>query len=202
MGNSTDKINMYDMGIRPYKAEELLMHGIFVSNLAYRISREMGMNDEFCEKIAMAGVLHDIGKLRIYRYIYGENNEDQMEIEKNRYIRMHSQIGYDILSTKDFDKDILEAILYHHENYDGSGYPSNLSGEDIPISARILRVCDVFAALTSDIPYRDAFDEETAIELMIDEVKNFDMKIFLTFLSVIHSVTMNELMGEKKGKEE
>ena len=75
MGNSTDKINMYDMGIRPYKAEELLMHGIFVSNLAYRISREMGMNDEFCEKIAMAGVFHDIGKLRIYRYIYGENNE-------------------------------------------------------------------------------------------------------------------------------
>ena len=78
----------------------------------------------------------------------------------------------------------------------------HLSGEDIPISARILRVCDVFAALTSDRPYRDAFDEETAIELMIDEVKNFDMKIFLTFLSVIHSVTMNELMGEKKGKEE
>lgn len=65
----------------------------------------------------------------------------------------------------------IESILYHHENYDGSGYPSNKAGDDIPIGARILRVCDVYAALISDRPYRRGFDISSVMELMIDEVK-------------------------------
>ena len=81
---------------------------------------------------------------------------------------------------------VLKSILYHHENYDGSGYPSNKSGEEIPIGARILRVCDVFAALRSDRPDRKAFDMETVMELMIEEVKNFDMQVFLAFQRVVH----------------
>ena len=76
--------------------------------------------------------------------------------------------------------------MYHHENYDGTGYPENLAGEEIPIGGRILRVCDVFAALSSDRPYRTAFDVATVVELMIDEIKNFDMEVFLTFQRVIH----------------
>jgi HD-GYP domain-containing protein (c-di-GMP phosphodiesterase class II) len=113
-----------------------------------------------------------------------------------KHIRMHSQLGYDILKQEGFSDDILEAVLYHHENYDGSGYPGNLSGDDIPLSARILRVCDVFAALISDRSYRKAFDIDTAIELMIDEVKNFDMNIFLTFMKIIHSVDINKITGK------
>ena len=83
---------------------------------------------------------------------------------------------------------MLESILYHHENYDGTGYPSNLSGKEIPLGARILRVCDVYAALSSDRPYRRAFDITTVIDLMIDEIKNFDMEVFLAFQRVIHEV--------------
>ena len=83
---------------------------------------------------------------------------------------------------------MLESILYHHENYDGTGYPSNLSGKEIPLGARILRVCDVYAALSSDRPYRKAFDITTVIDLMIDEIKNFDMEVFLAFQRVIHEV--------------
>ena len=81
---------------------------------------------------------------------------------------------------------ILESIYYHHENYDGSGYPKNLSGEEIPLGARILRICDVYAALTSKRSYRDAFSPEVAMEMLIDEVKNFDMKIFLAFQRTMH----------------
>ncbi|MGX8728838.1 MAG: HD-GYP domain-containing protein, partial [Lachnospiraceae bacterium] len=83
---------------------------------------------------------------------------------------------------------ICEAVLYHHENFDGSGYPENLSGEEIPLGARIIRVCDVFAALTSDRPYRKHFSIEDALQLMIDEITNFDMKIFLAFNRVAHRV--------------
>ena len=97
----------------------------------------------------------------------------------------------DILKKKDFSDFVIESILYHHENYDGSGYPDNLQGESIPLGARILRVCDVFIALTSDRPYRKAFDTETAVTLMIDEVKNFDIKVFLAFLKVVHEIDLN-----------
>ncbi len=94
----------------------------------------------------------------------------------------------------------MESILYHHENYDGSGYPENLSGENIPMGARILRVCDVFAALISDRSYRRAFDRETAVELMIDEVKNFDMEIFLAFMRIIHDVNLDVILGKEERK--
>ena len=92
----------------------------------------------------------------------------------------------------DYSDFVVESILYHHENYDGSGYPENLAGDQIPLGARILRVCDVYAALTSDRPYRKAFDPETAVELMIDEVKNFDMKVFLAFQRTIHEEELQE----------
>ena len=179
-----------------YQMEELIMHGVCVSNLAYLIAEELGCDKAFCETMAMTGVVHDIGKVKVYNYLYGDEDKDTLTVEKLHYIRMHSQLGYDILKQEEFEEDILQAVLYHHENYDGSGYPENLSGEDIPLSARILRVCDVSAALISDRTYRKAFDVETAIELMIDEVKNFDMQIFLAFMRVIHNVDINKITGK------
>ncbi len=161
-------------------------HGICVSNLAYYISRELKLEEALCHELAIAGMLHDIGKIKLGSYLYGRH-KDTLHIEEMKYVRAHSTIGYEILKNKNYSDFILESILYHHENYDGSGYPKNLEGEDIPLGARILRVCDVYAALTSNRPYRSAFDNETAIELMIDEVKNFDMKIFLAFQKVINN---------------
>ena len=112
-------------------------------------------------------------------------------------MRMHPRLGYEILIRYDFSDFIIESILYHHENYDGSGYPENLAGDSIPIGGRILRVCDVYAALTSERPYRQAFDQDTALELMIDEVKNFDMKVFLAFQRVIHEEDFLEKWAEQ-----
>ena len=151
---------------------EEINHGVRVSNLAYRVAKRLGCYENICKELAVAGMLHDIGKLKVASYLYGRT-EDTLGVEEMRYVRMHSRLGYEILMREDYSDFIIESVLYHHENYDGSGYPENLEAEDIPIGARILRVCDVYAALTSDRPYRKAFDEETAVELMIDEVKNF-----------------------------
>ncbi|SCP97136.1 HD-GYP domain-containing protein [Anaerobium acetethylicum] len=165
-------------------------HGICVSNLAFSMGRELGLSHEKCHELAVAGILHDIGKMKLSRYLHGRN-EDTLGIEEMKYIRMHSQLSYDILKKHDYSEFILESILYHHENYDGTGYPNNLLGEKIPFGARIMRICDVFSALTSDRAYRQAFDKDTAVELMIDEVKNFDMRIFLTFLKVVNDENFN-----------
>ena len=162
-----------------------LNHGMRVSNLAYAVAKELGLDESQCYELAIAGILHDIGKLKLTGYINGQER-DPLVIEELKYVRMHSTLGYEELKGQGYSDFVLESILYHHENYDGSGYPSNKAGEDIPIGARILRVCDVFAALSSDRPYRKAFDIDTVMELMIEEVKNFDMEVFLAFQRVVH----------------
>ena len=149
-----------------------LKHGVVVSNLAYDVAKELGLGKEECYQLAIAGMLHDIGKLKLEGYINGQE-QNPMVIEELKYVRMHSTLGYEILKDQGYSDYVLESILYHHENFDGSGYPSNRSGKDIPMGARILRVCDVYAALSMD-------------RLMIDEIKNFDMQVFLAFQRVIH----------------
>ena len=176
---TTDRILEFDLSVE-------LSHGIVVSNLAYAVAAELGLDENICYQMAIAGMLHDIGKLKLTGYINGQE-QDPLLFEELKYVRMHSTLGYEELKGQGYSDFVLESILYHHENYDGSGYPSNLAGNEIPIGARILRVCDVFAALSSDRPYRSAFEVDTVMELMIDEVKNFDMEIFLAFQRVIHN---------------
>lgn len=173
--------------------EEAIDHGILVSKLAVLLSKNLGMNHEFCYGMAQAGLLHDIGKLRLGRYLYGRN-KDSLVVEEMKYVRMHPSLGYSILIEHEYNDDIAKAVLHHHENYDGSGYPENIKGDRIPLGARILRICDVFAALISERRYRSAFDVDSAIELMIDEVKNFDMEIFLILLQTVHSDQINEIL--------
>ncbi len=176
---STDRILDFDLSAE-------LNHGVVVSNLAYAVAVEMGLDEEFCYQMAIAGMLHDIGKLKLTGYINGQER-DPLLIEELKYVRMHSSLGYEELKDQGYSELVLQSVLYHHENYDGSGYPSNLRGDSIPLGARILRVCDVYAALSSDRPYRRAFDVSTVIELMIDEIKNFDMEVFLAFQRVVHN---------------
>lgn len=173
-----------------------ISHGICVSNLAYHVSRELQLSESFCYEMAVAGMLHDIGKLELVKYVY--NQEDTLTVEEIKYVRAHSTAGYALLKESEFSETVRQSILYHHENYDGSGYPSNLKGEEIPLGARILRVCDVFAALISDRPYREAFDAELAVRLMIDEIKNFDIQIFLAFLRVVHDDKLKGLLRNNK----
>lgn len=187
--------------INEYLSEDLsagLLHAMCVSDLAAKLARELGLTEDQIQEIALAGMVHDIGKLKISRYIYGRQ-EDTMRIEETQYIRRHAQLGEQILRKQGFSDNICNMVLYHHENYDGSGYPFNLRGEEIPLGARILRVCDVFAALIADRPYRKAFDINTAIRLLIDEVKNFDMRVFLAFQSVVHTQSTLEELEEIEG---
>ncbi len=164
-----------------------IRHGMAVSRMAYYVSKALGMDEDFCYQMAIAGVVHDIGKLRLTGYIYGKEGQNPLAIEELKYVRMHSTLGYESLKEQGgYSRVVLESVHYHHENFDGTGYPDNLSGEDIPLGARILRVCDVYCALRTDRPYRRAFDQQTTMELMIEEVKNFDMRVFIAFQRVVH----------------
>lgn len=170
-----------------YNLTEELEHGLYVSCLAREVAKEMHLDASVIHELQLAGLLHDIGKLRLTNYLYGnETIGSPLVIEELKYVRMHPMLSYEILKERGYSSFILETVRYHHEDYDGTGFPSNLSGEEIPLGARIIRVCDVFAALTTDRPYRTRFEVNEAISLMIDEIKHFDMRVFLAFDRVVH----------------
>lgn len=168
-------------------------HALEVSNMAVLISKELGKDEKFCDDIAVAGVLHDIGKLRVNRYVYSDESDDTLVVEQMKYVRMHSAYSRDILRDENYPENIIEAVYHHHENYDGSGYPDGLKGTDIPEMSRILRTCDVFSALITNRSYRKAFDKKTAMAIMIDEVEDYDMEVFLAFQRVFHDDKFPEI---------
>lgn len=174
-----------------------ISHGILVGNLTYQLALKLGVPESGAYEYKIAGLVHDVGKLKLAEYLYGRN-ADALSIEEVKYMRMHSKISHDFLMQFDFSKTVLETVLRHHECYDGSGYPDNLAGEEIPYGARILRVADEFAALISDRPYRRAFDIDTAVDIMIEEIKNLDMRVFIAFQQLIHEPETLELIENSK----
>ncbi|MCI6866710.1 MAG: HD domain-containing protein [Lachnospiraceae bacterium] len=178
--------------IRPSVIKELA-HGMTVSNLAYLVGKQMNFSEEDCHDLALAGFLHDIGKLELVKYVRDHEGET-LVIEEMKYVRRHPRLGAEILEKKGYSQKIVDMVKFHHENCDGSGYPMNLSREDIPIGSRIIRVCDVFAALTNDRPYRKAFDIQTAMKLMIEESKDYDVQVFLAFMNVVHHEDVKKIV--------
>ncbi len=150
MGHSTDInenehlqyiFNDYKSGIE---------HGILVANLTYELAKRLKLDERECYELKIAGMMHDIGKLKLSEYLYGRNS-GELSVEEMKYMRMHSKISFDVLKNYDYSDNIMKVVLYHHECFDGSGYPDNLKGTDIPLGARILKVTDEFAALISDL---------------------------------------------------
>ena len=133
-----------------------------VTQLAYAISEEMGLDKEIVAGIRVAGSLHDIGKM----YIPGEiltKPGKLTEIELDM-IRTHPEAGYSIVKTIEFPWPVALIVLQHHERMDGSGYPAGLSAKDILLEAKILGVADVVEAMASHRPYRPALGIDKALE--------------------------------------
>jgi len=133
-----------------------------VTGLASAIAKEMGLSEEQVHGIGLAGIVHDIGKIYVPAEILSKPDR-LSEIEFN-LIKMHSQVGYDILKDIEFPWPIAQIVLQHHERMDGSGYPSGLSKEAILLEARIITVADVVEAMASHRPYRAAIGLDGALE--------------------------------------
>lgn len=164
-------------------------HSENVMNIAEEIAREMGIDEKGIGIIRDAGLLHDIGKIGIPGYILNKPGPLTYE-EFNGIMKTHSTLGANIVKEVPFLYDLHKLILYHHEHYDGGGYPEKLKGEQIPLGARILHVADAFEAMTSNRPYRSSLGKKEAIKRLIDNSgKQFDPSVIKAFL----------LIAEKKG---
>ena len=111
-------------------------------------------------------LLHDIGKIGVPMEIL--NKPGKLTDEEWKIMRSHVEKGYDIANSNVELKQIAEKIRHHHERWDGKGYPDGLTGEEIPISAQVVSIVDVYDALTSERCYKKAFDHDTAIQMILD----------------------------------
>jgi diguanylate cyclase (GGDEF)-like protein/putative nucleotidyltransferase with HDIG domain len=134
---------------------------------ATSIARGLGMSDTEIQGVKTAALLHDIGKLAVPEHILSKPGPlTQEEFQK---IRVHPQVGAEIISAVPFPYPVAPLILSHHERWDGKGYPQGLKAEEIPLGARILSVVDYYDALTSDRPYHKAMTPEAALALLQQE---------------------------------
>lgn len=137
--------------------------------------------------VKIAGLIHDIGKIGINENIL--NKPTILTEAEFIMIKHHTVLGEKLIKPLALGSLWCEAILYHHENFDGSGYPYGLKGEQIPLIARIIRIADVFDALTSQRPYREALKLEKAFEIMKKNHNHFDPEIFEFFLKNLNRLT-------------
>lgn len=163
---------------------DIIQHNINVSKLAEAFALHIQLSEEECQMIAVAGVFLDLGKIAMDYKVFMK--KDKLTDNEYEYIKQHSSKSTEILIQSHLiSRRILACIIHHHENYNGTGYPSKVSGEAIPIGARILKICDVYYALTEMRPYRKDYCHEEAIKIMEREKENFDPDLLDKFIKYV-----------------
>lgn len=173
-----------------YRDNETSNHVKRVSLFSEVLAKRAGFTDEQAELILLATPMHDVGKIGIADNILLKPGK----LTKQEYIVMktHVDIGGEILAGAKSELLILayEIAMTHHEKFDGTGYPNGLKGEEIPLPGRIVAITDVFDALTSDRPYKDAWPIERALDLLIAEKnKHFDPKLVDHFIDAMPDIS-------------
>ncbi|MDD5622120.1 MAG: HD-GYP domain-containing protein [Actinomycetota bacterium] len=166
-------------------------HSVRVAEYAEKIARKLRLNEFDVDILINIANLHDIGKVQIDLSILNKpgkyDDADWMEMKK------HPEVGYEIVKEIVFLKNSANAILYHHEKIDGSGYPSGIEGDKIPLFAKILTVADAYDAMTSNRPYKTALTQKKAIkELERCSGKDFDKKISKIMIDIIKEENPSE----------
>ncbi len=168
------------------KSEWTKGHSDRVMDIAMSIGKEMGLETDDMEDLRFSAILHDIGKIGTYEHIL--DKPGNLTEDEQRIMQQHPAKGAEILKSIRQFKNIVPAVLHHHERFDGKGYPDGLKGKEVPLFARIIHVADSFDAMVSERPYRKGLRRELAME----EIRKFsgtqfDPEIGEVFLKIIDS---------------
>lgn len=162
-------------------------HSERVTKYAVQIAKELGLEEAELERIRLAGLLHDVGKIGTYDILL--DKPERLTDKEFALVKKHPEKGVEILQPIKQLNGVIPAILHHHERYDGKGYPEGLKEEEIPLCARILCVADSFDSMTADRPYRPAPGKEYAIsEFKRCSGTQFDPKVVEAFLKVLDRI--------------
>ena len=139
-------------------------HSARVADIAASIAAEMQADDELVERVRTAGRLHDIGKIGTREEVL--NKQGPLTDEEYEHVKLHVEVGSQILSPLAHLRDVIKFVRSHHERWDGQGYPDGLAGEEIPVGARIIGAVEIYDALTTSRPYQEKMPPTTAVERM------------------------------------
>ena len=188
--SNTSLVQAYDATIEGWakaldlKDHETEGHSRRVTELTVRLAVEMGMSGNDLVHVRRGALLHDIGKMGVPDTILLK--EGKLSDEEWHTMRSHTTHGFELLSSISFLHKAIDIPYCHHEKWDGSGYPRGLSGERIPLAARIFAVVDVYDALTSDRPYRPAWTREDAMTHIGEQAgKHFDPDVVAAFMKLM-----------------
>lgn len=159
-------------------------HSQRVARYSAALGRHVGFDDHQVERLELAAILHDIGKIGVPEVIL--NKEGRLTSAEMSVMRSHPEKGAAILASIRAMRDIVPGVLHHHERYDGLGYPDGLKGESIPLTARIILIADTFDAMTSTRPYRDGLPVRVALEeLRRCSDTQFDGRLVEAFVALV-----------------
>jgi len=174
-----------------------LGHSTRVAKISVEFGRELGLGPVELEELEIACLFHDVGKIRIPDSIL--QKKGKLDTPEQREMMRHPEYGAEILAKAPSLLKYIPAVKYHHEWFDGTGYPDGLAGDKIPKSATIISLADVYDAMTSDRPYRDAFSEKEAQdEIVALGGKQFDPEITARFICLLKKRTADEIHRPRK----
>ena len=161
-------------------------HSKRVAEYSREVAGRMGMSEDDCQAVYFAGLLHDIGKIGIPNSIL--DKQQKLTDEEYDVIKRHCSLGSEILKSMSAVPELAQVARWHHESYDGSGYPDGLKGEEIPIFARIISVCDTYDAMSSERSYRKPLLREEIIgQLVKYRGIQFDPKVVDAMLTTLQT---------------
>ena len=166
------------------KDDYTYMHSVAVCGLMTLLARKMNLPEDIVHRLAMGGLLHDIGKMTIPDAIL--NKPGKLTDEEFAIIRTHPKAGWQLLQENEMhDEIVLDVCLHHQEKLDGSGYPDKLAGDKLSRYARIAAVCDVYDAVTSVRPYNNGWNPGEALRRMFSWKGHFDEAVLRAFISCL-----------------
>ena len=172
-----------------------------VAHYTLMMAQSLVFTPEDKDKLLNSSLLYDVGMMGVDRRII--EKKDKLNPQEWKIIRAHPLNGVKILSPFPFFREILPIIMYHHEWYDGTGYPEGLMGEDIPLMSRVIMIADAFVAMTTDRPYRAAFPIKKALGIIKqNKGRQFDPQLVPHFTNVVKEDFYNNInrMGESAYK--
>jgi putative nucleotidyltransferase with HDIG domain len=157
-------------------------HGRNVQALTSALAHKVDFPAADLHHLKHAATIHDIGKITVNEFVI--NKAGRLTEAEFIMVQQHTALGSKLLEPLKLPRLVMDVILYHHENYDGTGYPRGLAGESIPLAARLVRITDTYDALTSNRGYRGALSHKKALDVMLKEASHFDPHLLQIFIKM------------------
>jgi len=188
-----------DISVLKVSDEYTFRHSVDVATISMIIAKKYGLSEKEIYEIGIAGLLHDIGKSKIPKEVL--NKPGRLTEEEFSLMKQHTLLGYQILKNKkDISDRVKMAVLQHHEKINGKGYPQGLFTDKINLFAKILSIADIYDALVTERPYKKAFSQRDAVEMIMSLTGELDITAMKSFLGSVILYPANSIVQLSNGE--